>query len=103
LSEGQPTKLVRDGGAQSYDPPPPGPPKSELVEVPNTEPSDCSAEDGFGHLEQDHPGHVLGGGEVQACAISDRLQDLHVEAEDLRGVFEQDAPQVRLRDGRLAR
>jgi hypothetical protein len=33
LSDGQPTKLVRDGGAESYDPPPPRPPKAELVEV----------------------------------------------------------------------
>jgi hypothetical protein len=33
-SDGQPTKLVRDGGAESYDPPPPGPPKTELVKLP---------------------------------------------------------------------
>jgi len=40
FSDGQPTKLVRDGGAQSYDPPPPGPPEAELVEVPHGERSD---------------------------------------------------------------
>jgi hypothetical protein len=34
FSDGQPTKLVRDGGAETYDPPPPGPPKAELAEVP---------------------------------------------------------------------
>jgi hypothetical protein len=33
FSDGQPTKLVRDGGTESYDPPPPGPPGVELVEV----------------------------------------------------------------------
>jgi hypothetical protein len=33
FSDGQPTKLVRDGCAESYDPPPPGPPEVELVEV----------------------------------------------------------------------
>jgi len=33
FSDGQPTKLVRDGATESYDPPPPGPPKEELVEV----------------------------------------------------------------------
>lgn len=32
-SAGQPTKLVRDDGVEAYDPPPPGPPKAELVEV----------------------------------------------------------------------
>jgi len=26
-------KLVRDSGGESYDPPPPGPPKAELAEV----------------------------------------------------------------------
>jgi hypothetical protein len=33
FSDGQPTKLVRDGGAECYDPPPPRPPDMELVEV----------------------------------------------------------------------
>jgi hypothetical protein len=33
FSDGRPTKLVRDSGAESYDPPPSGPPKAELVEV----------------------------------------------------------------------
>jgi len=40
FSEGQPTKLVRDGEAESYDPPPPGPPEGELVKVPDSVPSD---------------------------------------------------------------
>ncbi len=31
FSAGQPTKLVRDGGIEDYDPPPDGPPKAELV------------------------------------------------------------------------
>jgi hypothetical protein len=34
FSDGQPTKLVRDSGVEMYDPPPPGPLKAELVEVP---------------------------------------------------------------------
>jgi hypothetical protein len=36
FSDGQPTKLVRDGEAECYDPPPPGPPLVNLVEVPDT-------------------------------------------------------------------
>jgi hypothetical protein len=40
FSDGQPTKLVRDGGAESYDPPPPGLPDAELVKVPDSAPSD---------------------------------------------------------------
>jgi hypothetical protein len=31
MSQGQPTKLVRDGGAESYDPPPDLPLPAELV------------------------------------------------------------------------
>jgi hypothetical protein len=42
FSDGQPTKLVRDGGEQSYDPPPPGLPEGDLVEVPSSEPGDGS-------------------------------------------------------------
>lgn len=42
FSDGQPTKLVRDGGKEYYDPPPPGPPKVELVEVPTSQSSDGS-------------------------------------------------------------
>ncbi len=37
FSAGQPTKLVRDGGVEAYDPPPPEPPKAELVEVRDTQ------------------------------------------------------------------
>jgi hypothetical protein len=33
-SDGQPTKLVRDGGVESYDPPPEGSPEGELVQLP---------------------------------------------------------------------
>jgi hypothetical protein len=42
FSEGQPTKLVRDGGAESYDSPPPGPPEMDLVEVPPSNSADAS-------------------------------------------------------------
>jgi hypothetical protein len=42
FSAGHPTKLVRDGGIDNYDPPPAGPPKVELVEVRRTEPGDGS-------------------------------------------------------------
>jgi hypothetical protein len=42
FSVGQPTKLVRDGGIEDYDPPPVGPPKVGLVEVRNTQPTDGS-------------------------------------------------------------
>jgi hypothetical protein len=38
FSDGQPTKLVRDGSAEGYDPPPPGPPEIELVEVELSQP-----------------------------------------------------------------
>jgi hypothetical protein len=34
FSDGQPTKLVRDGDTEAYDPPPPGPPKLEAVGEP---------------------------------------------------------------------
>ena len=40
FSDGQPTKLVRDGGKESYDPQPAGPPKAELVEARHSEPVD---------------------------------------------------------------
>jgi hypothetical protein len=39
FSAGQPTKLVRDGGIEAYDPPPAGPPKTELVEAGHTQAS----------------------------------------------------------------
>jgi hypothetical protein len=42
FSDGLPTKLVRDGGAESYDPPPPRPPEVELVEVTENTPIDAS-------------------------------------------------------------
>jgi hypothetical protein len=42
FSAGQPTKLVRDGALESYDPPPAGPPKVELVEARHFQPSDAS-------------------------------------------------------------
>ena len=50
FSAGQPTKLVRDGGIEDYDPPPDGPPKAELVgperdEVPEQQHSAWQAED----------------------------------------------------------
>jgi hypothetical protein len=40
FSAGQPTKLVRDGRKESYDPPPAGPPKAEFVEARHSEPHD---------------------------------------------------------------
>jgi hypothetical protein len=40
FSDGQPTRLVRDGDLESYDPPPPGPLTAELVEIPETEAGD---------------------------------------------------------------
>jgi hypothetical protein len=40
FSDGQPTKLVRDGGAESFDPPPSGPPKAALAEVVQSPPAD---------------------------------------------------------------
>jgi hypothetical protein len=43
FSEGQPTKLVRDGEGEVYDPPPPGEPPEPLIEVPEVEPLDGSA------------------------------------------------------------
>jgi hypothetical protein len=42
FSDGHPTKLVRDGEVECYDPPPPGPPESELVEVVDAESGDAS-------------------------------------------------------------
>ena len=42
FSAGQPTRLVRDGETEGYDPPPDGPPKIELVEVRHSQPSDGS-------------------------------------------------------------
>jgi hypothetical protein len=40
FSDDEPTKLVRDGGVQSDDPPPPDPPEGELVEIPEAESTD---------------------------------------------------------------
>ena len=42
FSDGRPTKLVRDDGVECYDPPPPGPPEVELVEVSDTQPAEAS-------------------------------------------------------------
>jgi hypothetical protein len=42
FSAGQPTKLVRDAGAESYDPPPPRPAEMELVEVRHSPSADGS-------------------------------------------------------------
>jgi hypothetical protein len=42
FSDGQATKLVRDSGVEGYDPPPPGSPETELVEIPESEQSDGS-------------------------------------------------------------
>jgi hypothetical protein len=39
FSAGQPTKLVRDVGLESYDPPPPRPPEAELVAVAESQPT----------------------------------------------------------------
>jgi hypothetical protein len=42
FSQGQPTKLVRDGTTDSYDPPPPGPPRAAVVEASRVQPTDGS-------------------------------------------------------------
>jgi hypothetical protein len=42
FSDGVPTKLVRDGGVEQYDPPPAEPPQTELVEVRPTQPTNGS-------------------------------------------------------------
>ena len=41
FSDGNPTKLVRDGAYEAYDEPPPGPLPGPLVEVPHSEPEGC--------------------------------------------------------------
>lgn len=51
FSDGNPTKLVRDGASEAYDEPPPGLPPGPLVEVPPGEPGDSS-----GLLRADDPG-----------------------------------------------
>jgi hypothetical protein len=40
FSDGQPTKLVRDSGRESYDPPPAEPPQQELAEAVHREAPD---------------------------------------------------------------
>ena len=42
FSDGQPTKLVRDGSVECYDPPPVGEPKMALVEVRENQPADIN-------------------------------------------------------------
>jgi len=42
FSDGHPTKLVRDGEVEGYDPPPASPPEVELVEVPDEPSGDAS-------------------------------------------------------------
>jgi hypothetical protein len=42
FSDGQPTKLVRDGGIETYDPPPDESPKTALVELPPAQPTSGS-------------------------------------------------------------
>jgi hypothetical protein len=42
FSDGNPTKLVRDGAAEAYDEPPPGPLPGPLVEIPPSEPEGSS-------------------------------------------------------------
>jgi len=42
FSDGQPTKLVRDGKAETYDPPPPGRPDVELIQASRSQPNDGS-------------------------------------------------------------
>lgn len=42
FSDGHPTKLVRDGGCEAFDAPPPGPVPEPLVEIPASECADGS-------------------------------------------------------------
>jgi hypothetical protein len=42
FSAGHPTKLVRDGDVEAYDPPPSGPPEKELVEASGNQAADGS-------------------------------------------------------------
>jgi hypothetical protein len=50
FSDGQPTKLVRDGQCEAYDDPPSGPPPREVVEVPP-----ATSADNSGLRRGDHP------------------------------------------------
>ena len=63
FSAGQPTALVRDGGVDGHDPPPAGPPTTELVEAPEVEPTDGSdlrrADDGSAEVGYSGKGDVL--------------------------------------------
>jgi len=53
MSQGQPTKLVRDGGTESYDPPPDLPLPDALVPVPDDdEPGDPSDLRRYGDSEE---------------------------------------------------
>ncbi len=56
FSAGEPTKLVRDGGRESYDPPPPGPlPEGELIPaaVPDEDnPADVRRADDHGEAKR---------------------------------------------------
>lgn len=58
FSAGEPTKLVRDSGAESYDPPPPYPPQTELVQVTRSMPTDSEdtrrARHGGGGMSRRH-------------------------------------------------
>ena len=51
MSQGQPTKLVRDGGAESYDPPPDLPLPGELV------PADSGSGAAAGDEASQEPGY----------------------------------------------
>ena len=53
FSDGNPTKLVRDGTAEAYDEPPPGPLPGSLVEIP---PSVVVTQDeSYAHCSLAHP------------------------------------------------
>ena len=55
MSQGRPTKLVRDGGTESYDPPPDQPLPDALVPVPDDEPEDPSDLRRYGDSGEEQP------------------------------------------------
>ena len=71
MSRGRPTKLVRDGGTESYDPPPDLPLPGELVRVPDHgDPDDPSDLRRYGESDQEQPYDAWRAKEAGMDAIS---------------------------------